>query len=458
MTRSSTRLLLTAGLILLAPSPAVAQTTDGRWNLDDALETPDWLHVGGSFVTRFESLGERLAAGATGNDRGLFTRLLLEVGIRDTFTEVFAELIDSRLSNEAPGSVATFRRVDALELLQGYAAFRFTDAFADDDQLRVLVGRHTMDVGSRRFIARNRYRNTINSFLGVNATWKGAGGSTARAFYTLPTRILPRDSDTLLDGTPRNNEESRAVRFYGAVFETPDVGLASRGEFYALGLFETDRPDVATRNRRLTTLGTRIFRKPEVDAFHWEFESALQFGTSRASASAAEDLDHEAWFQHAHAGYTFGGPHELRAELLFDVASGDRDGGDGDNNRFDSLFGVPRFEYGATGFFRPIARANILSPGVRFFANVGARGRLSLIHRLGYVASRSDRSSNGLTDPTGGAGRHIGDLTEVVWKQPIGDGSTNLEFGLAYFSEGGFTESAPESVGPGHAWFGYAQV
>ena len=58
-------------------------------------------------------------------------------------------------------------------------------------------------LGSRRLVARNRFRNTINAFNGLNAQWRSKGGAEARAFYTLPVQRLPRSASELHDGDVR---------------------------------------------------------------------------------------------------------------------------------------------------------------------------------------------------------------------------------------------------------------
>ena len=47
-----------------------------------------------------------------------------------------------------------------------------------------------MDIGSRRFVARNRFRNTLNTFDGLKVDYRKEDLSTT-FFYTFPVSRLP---------------------------------------------------------------------------------------------------------------------------------------------------------------------------------------------------------------------------------------------------------------------------
>ena len=53
----------------------------------------------------------------------------------------------------------------------------------------------------------------------------------------------------------------------------------------------------------------------------------------------------------------------------------------------------------------------------------------------------------GLSDPTGGSGRFLGQLAEIRIRHELVEGSVNLEFGLAHLFAGTFLEEAPGSDG-----------
>ena len=81
--------------------------------------------------------------------------------------------------------------VNSVELLRAYLEVTGTASgrFAGEHELQ--LGRMTMDFGSRRLVARNRFRNTSNAFTGVAWTWKGVRDHTLRAFYVLPLKRRP---------------------------------------------------------------------------------------------------------------------------------------------------------------------------------------------------------------------------------------------------------------------------
>lgn len=445
-----------------SPAPLVVQDGGVPWLADRALGTPPWFSVSGSIQTRFESMSNRLRRGERGSNQGLFNRVLTEFNLRGRFLEVNAELIDARLFGEPDDATPTNGQVDTLDLLQGYVAGTFTDAFEDGDRLRVLAGRHTIDLGSRRLIARNIYRNTINAFTGVNANWTGTDGTEVGAFATLPVARKPENGEfqRLDDGDTEFDVEEPTVRFWGLHARRPDVLMGGDLEAYYLGLFEADAPDLETRDRRLATFGARLFRRPTRGEMHYEFETAWQTGHSKQSSAptATEELAHQAYMHVASVGYTFDHDTSPRVEALFEMTSGDRDPNDGNNERFDALFGAPRADFGPTGLFRPVARVNLVSPGVRFVMRPVPEVELMLLQRFNYLASDRDAWSNGFQDPAGRSGSHIGNLSELRLRYDVVPKGLRLEVGAAYHAAGTFAETAPDAASPNDALFGYVQT
>lgn len=366
-----------------------------------------------------------------------------------------------RLFDEPADATPTNGQVNTVDLLQGYVSGTFADAFGAGDRLHVVVGRQTIDLGSRRLVARNIYRNTINAFTGVNGLWTGADGRSLRAFAVLPVQRLPGNGDrqALLDGDPRFDQERGGVRFWGLVGGIPGALWGADLEPYYYGLHEQDSQDLATADRHLATFGARLNRAPDRGAVHFELETAWQTGTrSTTAASGAPNLDHLAYFHHVSAGYTFDHVTLPRADLVFDMASGDRDPGDGEDNRFDTLFGVPRPDYGPTGIYRAVDRANLVSPGVRLTVRPAPRTEIMLLQRFNYLASDRDAWTNGYVDPSGRSGSHIGDTSELRIRYDLEPGGVRLECGAAYFAAGTFAETAPGAAAPNDAVYGYVQT
>src|SRR5690606_19109931 len=116
-----------------------------------------------------------------------------------------------------------------------------------------------------------------------------------------------------------------------------------------------------TRNRQLYTPGVRAYRKPKAGQWDIDLESVLQFGTRRAT-TAEDDTEDErvlAHFHHAAVGYTLDAPWKPRLSAELDYGSGDA--GDSDRyERFDSLFGPRRSDFGPTGIYGPLGRDNVI--------------------------------------------------------------------------------------------------
>ncbi len=435
------------------------EANDGKpWRLEQELGLPDWLSMWGEQRTRYEALDDRIGAGQMGSDQLWALRTILGATARYENFRVTAEMMDSRQYRAPDDAVLNTGIVNAGELLQAFVGYRVEDAFGKGNQLDLQLGRHTMDVGSRRLVARNRFRNTINGFSGLNAVWTSEAKESVRMFFVVPVQRLPRDQASLQSNDVQLDEEQDRSHFFGVHASTPDIGSGIAAEAYAFLLDEDDSRKIQTRNRQLWTLGARVQKKPKAGEYDFEWESALQLGEMRASASAADvtDLDHRAHFHHLSVGYRFDADGQPRLEALFDYASGDDDPTDGDSNRFDTLFGARRFEFGPTGIFGPFARANLITPGYRITFNPWSNVQVMLAHRFHYLASDQDAwTTSGLVDATGNSGRFIGQFAEGRVRVELVPKNLKLEFGLAQLFAGGFIDEAPNATGQGDTTYAY---
>ncbi len=436
-----------------------APAKEGPWTLQDAVGAPDWFEVSGQFRARFESLSERFKAIQDDGSGQIFVlRTLLAMTLKDEFLSLTTELEDSRAYGYPDDELLSTGQVNAVELLQAYVAANFTDTFTGDDEMRVKVGRQTMDMGSRRFVARNRYRNTINTFLGANARWESNTGSAVEAFFTHPTVRLPGTGDqaALRSNEIQFDKEYAENKFWGLFGSHEEVVENVNAELYYYGLDRADVFNLAVADRELHTFGSRWYRPTAAGEPFWEIEYAYQFGQSRTSKSATEDLDHSAYLLHVSGGYMFDHSSQLKVEGLFDIATGDSNPNDGRNNRFDSLFGVPRFEFGPTGIFRSFTRANIISPGLRLTGKVAGDWQVQLTQRPYYLESKTDSwTTTGFRDDDGLSGRHVADVTELRVRKPLLDGGARFEVGSAYLAMKEFAEK----VGDGNdSLYTYVQL
>lgn len=431
------------------------------WRLEGALATPDWLSIGGTHRVRYETLDHPYRAGASGSDEILVGRLLLNA--RATVNAFFAsiELEDSRQWLADAGTALGTDSVNTLEPLQVHAGMRFDDVFSRGSRLDVSAGRMTIDVGSRRLVSRNNFRNTINAFTGLHALWKRTDGAEARAFYVRPVQRKPADVDSLLDNDAELDTESSDVSLWGVFGAAPDlVGqLDSDAYFYALRL--RDHAGVPAADRDIYTPGFRIYAKPDAASWDFEIEAAYQFGTSRQNTTATdtEDLQHRAGFLHGEVGYTLNVRMSPRVELSYDYASGDDNPNDSENNRFDTLYGSRRFDYGPTGIYGAFARSNISSPGARIEAKPLQRLTGMFGYRAVWLASDRDQYTTArLRDPTGESGSFVGHQIEVQIQYNVLPDNLMLEFGGARLFHGRFLEHVPNAPIEGDTTYIYASA
>jgi hypothetical protein len=438
------------------PQPAAPPPTEapsGPWRLSTAVGLPDWLRIGGQIRLRYEAIEGQFRSPTRLLERDHYftmrSNLLIEADLDPVGAAV--EILDARQYDASEGSVLNTTIVDSFDFLQ--ANLDLDLGALGDGRHGVRAGRRTMDLGSRRLVARNAFRNTINAFDGVSWEWAEQDGAEANVFWTLPVRGLPRDRGSLLDNEQEFDEHDLDEQFYGAFLSTPLAGRTTL-EIYTYVLDEDSQTSL---RRELYTPGFRLLRERTAGGLDYEVESALQFGDSTL-LSDGTGLDHLAFFVHASVGYTFAAAWRPRLRVAYDYASGDRDPNDGNNERFDTLFGARRFEFGPTGIYGAIARSNLSSPELRLELRPGERTRVMTAVRGVWLAEASDAwVPAALQDPTGQSGRHVGDQIEASIRYDLLPKNVDLEVGGAYLFAGSFQERAPGGRGQDTA-YAYVQM
>ncbi|MGR8948239.1 MAG: alginate export family protein, partial [Gammaproteobacteria bacterium] len=456
---TSARALPLLLFIVLAPHGWAAEQA-APWRLSKALNTPEWLSLSGTFRTRIENMDDRFRVGRSGSDQAVVTRLTFKTELKFGQLVLGGELIDSRAFFNDKGSNISTGSVNSAELLQGYLRWTTNDFISAESTSTLTAGRMTLDVGSRRLVARNRYRNTINTFTGLDWRWQAASGREFRAVYLLPVQRLPGDRASLLDNDSEFDDESSNVSFWGLFYKMP-ASQRDALELFVFGLNEHDSNRRPTRNREITTAGFRLFRNAALSRFDYVIESAIQFGESRTSTALnnTTDLDHLAHFHHAEIGYSFNYVWQPQLLFQYDYASGDDSPLDGDNNRFDTLFGARRFEWGPTGIYGPFARANLNTPGLRLKLKPANTLSSFIAYRGYWLASDKDAwTTAGVRDPSGSTDGFLGHQVEVRVRYNPAPNNVQLEFGVAHLFAGDFIEHAPNANDADDVTYAYSQI
>lgn len=420
------------------------------WRISKAMRLPNWLWLSATHRTRTEYLWNSFRAGLPGDGGALSLRSTLAAELRFKPLFVGAEALDARLYLPGQSTVLNTTHINTIGLLQAYVGLRGEDVLQGGDSVVVRAGRLTMDVGSRRFSARNIFRNTINAFTGVDGQWRTNRDDALRVFATLPVRRRPEDRPSLLNNRVQADRESLSTLFWGGHFRSRTTVAKMRIEAFVLGLHESDSSIGDTRDRRLVTPGFRLHRAPNRGAWDLDIEAALQTGRSRSSAEPEDnqDLTHLAVFGHGAWGYTFDFKSKPRLVLQYDYASGDRSPDDDRNGRFDTLFGARRFEFGPTGIYGALARSNLLTPGLRVEVQPHSRVDGFVGYRPVWLAQARDSwTTSGIRDPTGQSGRFVGQQLEARLRWRPLPGNLVVDIGVAHTFLGGFPRSAPNSAG-----------
>ncbi len=417
------------------------------WNLHDTLNLPKWLSLSVEQRTRYETMDGTYKAGGKGGDQQipLQTDVFLEARLNQF--RLGGEFLDARQFGSDSGSGVNNTHVDEADLIQGYLAWSDQNTLYSGLATEVIAGRQTLNFGSRRLVARNVFRNTINSFDGIRLWVLDYNNWQFNAFATMPVNRYPTASTDILNDVQDFDTNNGRTWFSGGFFEMYNLGLGINGEAYLYHLDEGDSAKNLTKNRRYFTPGMRFYIKPAKATFDFQVEAIGQFGTVRATTAATDgkDLRREAWYQHADVGYTFDMPWKPRFAVEYDYASGDKNPKDGKDQRFDTLYGARRFDYGATGIYGAFSRSNINSPGYRLGFSPLQDVQTTLGHRFFWLAQKTDSwGSSGLQDKTGKSGGFVGHQVELSTRWDV-NSSLNFETGWTHLFKGEFAKNAPKA-------------
>ena len=405
----------------------------------------DGFHLSGSLRVRYEALDGQSRAGFGAKDDLVSIRTTLLGEYRSDGFRIGAEIYDSRSYDSDRGSAIGTAEVNTLEPVQVYLGYEWRTPFGPKSSLGVQLGRFMLNLGSRRLVAADDYRNTTNGYTGLRVDARMADGTAATLIYTLPQMRRPDDLGSILDNGRALDRESGDLRLWGGLVSKPKLPGGFMAELGYFGLAEHDAPRRPTRNRHLHSVSARIIREPAVGQADVEVEGIYQFGRTRSGlAAAAPRLAVSAWFIHADAGYSFPGSLKARLSIEYDRASGDGPGGS--FGRFDTLFGMRRADLAPAGIYAQIGRANISTPAVRLEVAPTRRLDAFVAYRGMWLANRRDAfSTTGVRDPAGRSGSFAGRQLEGRVRWWMIPKRLRIEANAAWIDKGRFLRNAPNA-------------
>ena len=417
-----------------------------------ALAKDGELTVDLSIRARGEAISGQFRPGIPADDAALLFRSSLALEYDAGPIRIGGEVIDGRVYFQRTASSIGTTEVNALEPVQAYLKTDFSNVF------QAQFGRFTMNLGSRRLVARSVFRNTTNAFTGARIDLKSAKGDTATLFWTMPQTRLPDDAAGIRAPGFALDRERIGLQFFGGILTSRPLDSISV-EAYLYRLAEHDSPGILTRDRRLWVPGVRIVRKPAPGRLDFEAEGIWQGGTTRGSTRANDvtDLAVSAWAVHGQLGTSLKTRWAPRIAIAADYGSGDGPGGK--YTRFDTLFGARAFEFGPTSLYGAVSRQNLISAEARVEVTPNKKWDGYLAVRPLWLANATDSfAATGVRDAPGRAGSYAGtqiDSRARLWVIPK---KARLAIGYTHLFKGGFLNRAANAPTTGDTSYGYAEM
>jgi hypothetical protein len=376
----------------------------------------------GSLRFRNEIVQHPYQANAAGQLSLYSTMADVGFSIRKSNFNGMLELRDARAFHIEPATPLGNDDVNVLEPIQVWLGWRHGELFS------LQLGRMTLDVGSRRLIGRQVFRNTVNSFDGIQTklNWHSM---QIQAMYLRPVLRLPNSFSELadhkqgLDKTGKNEIWGIHSEFSGNLnqeffyfgYSTP----AAKGPLHTIGY-----------NLKQFNFGPSNLGKAE-----FNLELMQQFGHLQQDIAKGHLI-------HTEIGYMLSSPGSPRIFLLYDYVSGDKIGS-AENERFNQLYGLPRLDFGAVGLIGGIKRANLKSPALKFTYSPTKKLHLQFFLRQLITDQATDLSAHAdLQDLSGASGNELGTMFEGRFNYKMTE-KLSLEAGLVLLQKSLYLQTAP---------------
>ncbi|WP_297324147.1 alginate export family protein [Nitrosomonas sp.] len=344
-----------------------------------AFKDVTWLDIGFEHRTRYEWRNNDIRRIEGGEDNPIFLRNRAWIGIKDILDPFrFAvEFQDSRVVNNK--HAITDQERNEYDLLNAYGELYFKKGLGVDDRnqdrpIRFRVGRMAYETTDRRFIARNEWRNTTNTFEGFRLNLgREANDWELDLFGMQPVRRLQTKFDEANDN----------LWFFGAIGTWRKWSDIVTIQPYYMGQKQQGDPNGFTNtnklDREIHMPGFRAYGKVS-NYFDFDVSYNHQLGYSGPLRQDAQGYTIE-------VGRNFDYAWKPRLSAFYGYASGDKDPNDGVDNRFDRFFGFAR-PWSADHY---VIYENLKAPKIRFEFSPTQKLGFELGYGAYFLASSTDR-------------------------------------------------------------------
>lgn len=363
------------------------------------------------------------------------------------------EIQDSRRTPIATG--ADTRDFNYFEPIQAYAELHFKNLFCYNRPLTVRGGRYSLELGDRRLVALNEWRNTTNTFQGG---WILIGKKENNWDINLI------GAQPLIREIEKIDQPIGQQWFYGGqltvrqwsdwiIFQPFYFGLNQDGQAARLDWYPTS--DAGARTfRNIHTVGGRVYALLGKTGFDYDFSYIKQFGTDQLANNGVERTQ-DAYASTVEVGYNFKIPWKPRLAGLYAIASGDANRTDNVQNRFERLYGFAR-PWSANDYFQ---YENIETPKILIDFEPIEKLKIDTSYIWYWVASPTDRWNNAnILNTATAAGNantdtKLGEEFNIRIRYPFPHLKVNV--GYAYFKAGNYVEKFKR---PGDSHFAYLEL